>query len=171
MGTTAVIAVCTVGGLAAAGGTYAFLNAGANMPGAKISAGTLDLQINGKAADALGAWNLTPAAPQAKSFTITNVGDVDVTLSAAATIDVTSAIAANVQARITPVANAAACTVGLTGTRQDLAAYSQSALDAMVKSTTQTYCLELSLKAGTPVSQSGQGLSFTMTMTGTQKAN
>lgn len=75
------------------------------------------------------------------------------------------------QARITPVANAAACTTGLTGTRQDLAAYSQSTLDTMVKATTQTYCLELSLKAGTPVSQSGQGLSFTMTMTGTQKAN
>jgi predicted ribosomally synthesized peptide with SipW-like signal peptide len=167
--TTGVALGALVVGLSGAAGTYALLSDRAETPRATVSAGTFDILVNGQRTSPLGTWNLTPATPAVRSFTVTATGDVPSTLSARITATTSQGITASTQARVTPVASAAACTVGLGGTLADLNGYS-APLGDLARGQTRTFCLETRLKDGTPVTQSGQGLSFTLTMTATQRA-
>lgn len=167
---TALLTASTLIGIAAAGGTYALLNDKATMKGATVTSGNLQLLINNAQAANLGNFTITPARAQAKSFVITNTGDVNVNLSAAATNTSAQALVANTRIRVTPVASAAACQPGLSGQQAPLASYTNSNLGSLNKGTTGFFCLELSLAPGTPVEQSGQQFSFTLTVNGAQKA-
>lgn len=158
-------------GLGAAGGTYALLSANMNVEGSgvTITAGSFDLSIGGGSP----AANISPSTPSARAFTVTSVGDVPSTLSARITATTSTAITGNTEVRITPVADAAACVVGRQGISQpflNLSGYTSPPLGALAAGETRTFCLEVRLKAETPVSQSGQGVAFTLTVTGTQRA-
>ncbi|WP_052460667.1 SipW-dependent-type signal peptide-containing protein [Microbacterium gorillae] len=166
--TTLVLGGGTVLGLSAAGGTYALLSDRATVPGATITAGRADLQVNGAASAGLGTWDLTPATPRAKSFTVSNTDDVPLQVSARAIVTSATAIAANTRARLTPVPSGSACTTGLSGALGALSGYAVAPLETIAAGATRTYCLELVLLPSTPVGQSGQGVSFTLTLDGTQ---
>lgn len=167
--TTALTAVCAVVGLSAAGGTYAFLNAKTSVGGATIKAGSMSLQVNDAGTSTIEDATVAPQSPVAKPFTVTNVGSVPVTLDAAITATSSLDINSYTRALITPVANAAACATGLTGTRAVLPGYSRTGLDTLTPGQKKTYCLERSLADNTPVALSGQSVSFTLTMTSNQK--
>lgn len=165
---TVVLGALTVLGVAGAGGTYALLSARTETAPVTLTAGTMHLQVQGAVTADLGTWTLTPATPQARAFTVGLSGDVPGSLSARLAATTTPAILANTQARLTPVGSAAACTVGLGGPLADLNGYTRVGFDTLVAGQVKTYCLELRLKAGTPVAQSGQGVSFTVTLDATQ---
>ncbi len=165
------MAGATLVGLSCAGGTYALLSATEEVPEATITAGTLDLRVNGSSSAALGTWTVTPTTPVARAFTVSSASDVPSTLSASARATTSQAIIGNTQLRITPVASAAACTVGLSGPLGDVNGYSVSSLGRLAETQTRTFCLEVRLKAGTPVTQSGQGVGFALEVTATQEAN
>lgn len=158
----------TVLGVAGAGGTYALLSSTAETPEVTLTAGTLDLQVNGATTAALGTWNVTPATPVARSFTVSSTGDIPATLSAGVRATTSQAITANTQVRITPVTTAAACTVGLSGPLAALDGYSAPSLGSLTPGQTRTFCLELRLNPNTPVAQSGQGVGMTVDITATQ---
>lgn len=158
-------------GVSGAGGTYAWLTASATAPGATVQAGTLTLQINGAASAALGTWEATPNTPQVKSFTITNTGNAPASLTGAIAATTTPALTPYATARLTNVANPAACVPGLGGAQGALNGYTTAAFDTIAAGTTRTYCLEVGLAAGTPVSVSGQSLNFSLTVTGTQSGS
>lgn len=158
-------------GVSGAGGTYAWLTASATAPGATVQAGTLTLQINGAASAALGTWEATPNTPQAKAFTITNTGNAPASLTGTIAATTTPALTPYATARLTNVASAAACVPGLGGAQGVLNGYTTTAFDTIAVGATRTYCLEVGLAAGTPVSVSGQSLNFSLTITGTQNGS
>lgn len=164
-----VVGGALVLGLAAAGGTFAALAATQTVPGATVTAGSLDLTVNGASAATLGAYSVTPATAQAFPLTIANTGTSPVELTT--TIAVTSAaeVADNMLARITPVASTAACVPGLTGTQSPLRDFTAAGFVSLAAGQSQLVCLEIALDPATPVALSGQSASFTATVTGIQK--
>lgn len=167
---TAMLAASTLVGVAAAGGTYALLNDKATMNGATIKSGTLQLQIQGSGSYNFGNFSVTPNTPVAKSFTLTNVGDVNVSLSAASTTTSGSQLVPNARIRITPVTSTAACVPGLPGQQGPVASYTNTNVGNLAKGTSSIYCLELSLDQGTSANFSGQSFPFTVTISGAQRA-
>ncbi|NUL49315.1 hypothetical protein F7P69_29570 [Cellulosimicrobium funkei] len=134
-----------------------------------ITASTFDLQVNGAASAGLGTWDVNPATPVARAFTVTSVGSVPSTVTAQVTASTSQAITTNTQVRITPVTNAAACTVGLSGPLAALDGYTAPSLGTLAAGQTRTFCLEVRLNPDTPVTQSGQGVGMTVDMTATQE--
>lgn len=159
-------------GLSGAGATHAFLAAGTNAPGARLAAGTLTLRINDSSSATLGAFAVSPSTPVAKAFSVANTGDAPAALDAAIAATSTPQLTAHALARITPVANSAACAAGLGGAQAPLNGYS-AALGGgpLAAGATRWYCLEVALAANTPATVSGQGLSFEITVAGTQSAS
>lgn len=168
---TGGVALATALGIAGAAGTTALLNARAPLEGATITAGTMDLNINGAAVATLGTWQVTPAAPQARSFTVTNVSTVPVDLGASIATTSSTAITADTTARLTRLSGAATCTTGLAGTSGPLPGYAATGLGTLAAGQSATLCLEVGLRADTPVERSGQAAAFTLTVTSTQRAS
>ncbi|WP_427870190.1 hypothetical protein [Leucobacter luti] len=172
----AMLTGATLLGLGAAGGTYALLNARAELGGATISAGTAELRIDGAASASLADLSVGPGAPAARAVTVSNTGHVTLDLSARATPTAAPAILANTQIRLTPVSSAAQCVPGRPGPAPaPLSGYTKSGIGALAptgpaSSGTTVLCLELSLRDGTPVEQSGQQVPFTLTIEGVQRA-
>ncbi|WP_010203884.1 TasA family protein [Salinibacterium sp. PAMC 21357] len=80
-------------GLIGTGGTYAFLNSSAQVtPGLTLTAGTAALSVGSQS---LSWSNLAPGSAVTGTFTITNTGDVPLTLSATVAATMTPAAAAN----------------------------------------------------------------------------
>ena len=159
-------------GVASAGVTTAFLTASASAPGGTITAGTLELQINGAPSAALGAWEPTPNTPAVKSFTITNIGDATADLSAAIAVTAPApALTSHVTARLTPVANAAACVAGLAGTQAPIRGYAATNVASVAAGASRVFCLEMAITPGAPSTVAGQSLAFTMTVSGLQSAS
>lgn len=152
-------------GLGAAGGTYALLSASAETPEATLTAGSFDLRIGGESPSA----TVTPASPVLRTFTVTSVGDVPSALSVRIAATSTQAITANTQVRISPLATGATCTVGLSGQIADLDGYTNPSLGRLEAGGTRSFCLELRLKPGTPATQSGQGVAFSIRVDGSQE--
>lgn len=166
-----ILTGATVLGLAGAGGTYALLSARAETSSATITAGTLDLRIDGQASAALGNLPVSPAAPVVRAFTVTSVGDVPSTLRGSVTATTAQQITSSAQVRITPVASAAACAPGLAGALAPLSNYSAPNLGRIAAGAQRTFCLEVRLAANTPVAQSGQSIGFTLDITTTQEVS
>ena len=172
----ALITGATLLGLGAAGGTYALLNARAELGGATISSGTAELRVDGAASARLDALTVGPGAPAARAVTVSNTGDVTLDLTARATPTASPAILANTQIRVTPVSFAAECVPGRPGAAPaPLSGYSVAGLGALAPKKTGSQgsamlCLELSLRDGTPVEQAGQEVPFTLTIEGVQRA-
>lgn len=167
---TLVVSGATVLGMAGAGGTYAFLSAQQATEQVVVTAGDLSLQINGAVSADLGSWQITPATPAARAFAVSSVSEGRLTSRLVAVVTPTSgsAIIANTQLRITPVPNEAACTVGLAGPLADITGYRVTDPALLNAGETRYYCVEARLKAGTPASQSGQSVPFTVNLTTTQ---
>lgn len=167
---TVLVASATVLGLGAAGGTYALLSASASTSNVTITAGSFGLRIGGESPSA----TVTLADPTARAFTVTSVGErIDSNLSVQVAATNSAAIIANTEMRITAVESAAACVPGRSGIAQPFAAlagYSVPSLGELGAEQTRTFCLEVRLKPQTPVSQSGQSVDFTITVSGTQRA-
>lgn len=172
LATTAILsAIAVFIGITGAGVTSALLTSTATQPGATITAGTAGIRIDGDTTSVLGSRALSPAAPAVWAFTLTNTGDAP--LAPSGSIAVTAggpAYSAAAQARVAPVANAAACTAALGGTPAPLNGYVVPAMSALAVGQTQWYCLVVSLPSGTSSAGSGLPLSFTMTVSATQSA-
>lgn len=169
--TTAVVAASTLVGVAAAGTTYALLNDSKDGGAAVVSAGTMNLRINQSPSVTLAGFALSPTTPVAQEFSVENVGDVPATLSTSVQVTSTTAIGSNILARLTLLTGTQACAVGMAGAQGDLSTYAIADLGKLPANESRRYCLELSLKPGTPVAQSGQSATFTLTMRGAQSAN
>lgn len=169
---TVASAIAVIIGLSGAGATYAFLSSTVSAPGATVTAGTLTIQINGSNSAALGPFAVSPSVPVAKAFSVQNTGNAPATLDAAISAATTPAITSHTLARVTEVANSAACVTGLAGPQGTLHGYSSAlAGGSLQPAATRWYCLEVSLPAATPATVSGQGFNFTMTVGATQSAS
>lgn len=169
---TIISAIAVVIGVSGAGATYAFLSSTEQVGGATVTAGTLTIQINGASSAALGPFAVSPSVPVAKALSVQNTGNAPATLDAVISAATTPAITAQTLARITEVANSAACVTGLAGPQGSLHGYSSTLTGGSLQPTaTRWYCLEISLPAGTPATVSGQGFNFTMTVNATQSAS
>lgn len=165
-------ALCTVLGVGAAGGTYAFLNATADLGDtARITAGAASLLIEGSPSATFTQRKLTPATPVRIAFTVTNSGDTALDLSS--TIAVTTAPAPGIvgvtTAALGPVASESACTSAGPGT--SAAAVSGRrvpALGILSAGATRQYCLELAVPAGTAATLAGSTFSYRLTIDGAQ---
>lgn len=163
--------VAVVVGVGGAGGTYALLSVTAPFSGATLTAGTLGMQLNGASSASLGAFAVSPNTPVAKPFSVAITGDVPATLRAEIAASSTS-ITSYARARITPVAGAAACEAGLGGSQKALNGYDEPLSGgSLAAGATRWYCFEVALATGTPATVSGQGLTFTVTVRGTQSEN
>lgn len=169
--TTAVVAASTLVGVAAAGTTYALLDDNKGGGAAVVSAGTMNVLINQSPSFTLTNFALSPTTPAAQEFSVQNVGNVPATLSASVQVTSTTAIGSNILARLTPLTGTQTCAVGMAGAQGDLSTYAIADLGRIPANEGRRYCLELSLKTGTPVAQSGQSATFTLTMRGVQSAN
>ncbi|MDR2256004.1 MAG: hypothetical protein LBE25_08425 [Arthrobacter sp.] len=162
-----VAAVSALVGLAATGGTYALLNTSGTVPGATLTAGTMDLSINGAGSAQLGTVGLDPLTPVALPFTVTNAGQAKARLSAAITAQDNSALATVM--RIDVVPNPGSCVASALGaSAQRLASFTSSSLADLTAGTSRGFCLLLSLPAGTDAALSGTSVNFTLTMTSEQ---
>lgn len=168
---TLSLGAATLLGLGAVGGTYALFNDSATMPGARISAGTMSLQVNGASTAALGSWTITPASRDAKSFTVTNVSAVPVDISANAVVTSATGLGANTTASLVAVAASADCTTATFPAPAALNGYARTRFVALAPGATQKLCLSMGALSSTPVAQSGQTVNFTMTMTSLQREN
>ncbi|WGD37848.1 TasA family protein [Lysinibacter sp. HNR] len=112
---TGICGIAIVFGLSIAGETYAQLSSKISSKGPiTIQAGTLTLAINDSSSVQLGDWQIGPSKPVAKAFKITNTGHVDTTINAQIQTGSKSPDLVNhANARITSVADANACKVGL----------------------------------------------------------
>lgn len=166
-------AIAVVIGVSGAGATYAFLSSTAPAGQATtLTAGTLTIQINGASSAALGPFAVSPSVPVAKAFSVKNTGNAPATLDAVIGAVTTPAITAHALARVTEVADSAACVPGLAGPQGALQGYAGALTGGSLQpAATRWYCLEVSLPAGTPATVSGQGFSFNMTVNATQSAS
>ncbi|MFT3970353.1 MAG: hypothetical protein QM695_08735 [Micropruina sp.] len=163
--------VAVVVGVGGAGGTYALLSVTTPFSGATLTAGTLGLQLNGASSASLDAFAVSPNTPVAKPFSVTITGDVPATLRADITADSTS-ITSYARARITRVTDTTACAINLTGSQGALQGYSETlGGGSLAAGATRWYCFEVALATNTPATVSGEGLTFTVTITGTQSEN
>lgn len=164
-----VVGAATVLGLATAGGTLALLTANQTVPGATITAGSLDLTVNGASSASLGGLAVLPGVPQAIPVTVANTGTTPASLTA--TINVTSSGTINdrLRARITPVTNAAACAPGLASAQGSLNGFTAADFTSLAAGASTVVCLEIALDEATPIALSGQSATFTATVTATQK--
>lgn len=173
LGALVVSTVAVLIGLSGAGVTQAFLTASTTAPGATLTAGTAAIQINGAASAALGSRTLTPNTPAVWAFTVSNTGSVKMDISAGITAPAIPAYAPATRALLVPVANAAACTAAVAGTPASLNGYTATTatLGAIPAAATQTYCLVVSLPAGTSAAGAGSPLTFSLTVDAAQSAS
>lgn len=161
--------------LSTAAGTYAFLTAQASTQSQDIRSGTLGVDIIAPASGSLGAWSyITPAASQARAFTVQTNAEATTGMPAALDMQISAAaspIVGNARARITEVANVADCQPGLSGTYSALSGYTYSTPPSVTVSpgVPRIYCLEIGLDPSTPVTLAGSALPFTLTVTARQK--
>lgn len=169
----AVVSGVVLAALAGVGGTAAYLNASATVPGAKVSAGTLVLQINGATTAALGSWTPTPSTPQARALTITNAGDVPASVASQVTVTGTTlSLSTYTQLRLVTVVSAAACTSSVTGGASGaITAFPTTAVAHLDAGETKTLCAIVSLSSTAPIGSAGGTVSFTTTMTATQQVS
>lgn len=171
---TATVAtfVCTLLGVSAAGGTYAFLTATSELGGAsRITSGTTGLLIDGTASRAFPAVAPAPAVPARIPFRVSNSGDAP--LSLASTLTVTTApapgIVAATRAALAPVASEAACTSAGPGVASGpFDAHRVGSLGTLAVGGQQWMCLEASIATGTPATTAGQSFDFRLTIDGQQ---
>lgn len=169
---TVIVAVCVALGIAGAGGTLAYLNASVAVPGATVSAGTLTLRINGAASVALGTWNPTPNAADAKAFMVSSTGDVPSQITSDINVTSTQALRNYVRLRVVQVANATACTSSLTGgTSGQITSFPAGALTSLDPNETQWLCAIVSLDSPVPIARAGESVAFSMTLTATQQVS
>lgn len=167
--TTVLSVAAVLIGVTGAGGTYAFLNDSQTLPGATVTAGTLELQINGASSTDLGNLQASPLLPASRAFTITNVGQTPAELSGHIVATSTPSLLPHTLARLTPVASAAACTAGLSGTQSTLQGYASNSLGIINPNQTRWFCLEVGIVSGTSATHSGQSLNFTLTIDAEQR--
>ncbi len=165
-----VVGVVFALAVAGIGGSYAWLNASTTSGGGTVQAGTIGLAVNNASSASLGDWALSPATPVAKPVKVSNTGDVDLSLTASITLTTVASVASVTKARLTPVANAAACATQLNGTPGAISGYTTAAgFDTLAVGQTKWYCLELFIPQGTSATTSGQSLAFSLTFTGEQR--
>jgi len=161
-------AALTVFALLGVGGTYAFLVDVAEVPGATVRAGSLDVLIDGQKAVAWSGagWALAPNAPVAREFTVSNVGDAPSTVTAA--FASTGALAGHARVRIAPLTGSATCTAATVGGIEGPITAFPNTGDNLAPNATARYCLVVSL-VDAPIALAGQSLGFTLTVTATQR--
>ena len=165
---TAVLTGATVLGLGAAGTSYALLNAKQGMPGATVAAGTAELRIENSSAALLSDFAPTPATPAVQAVSVSNVGQVTLALSGRSTASTKPALVSNALLRVTPVSAKSACVPGLAGPQSTLDGYANAGLGSVAPATARILCVEVALRAGTPVEQSGQQFGFEFVVSGAQ---
>ncbi|WP_427870194.1 hypothetical protein [Leucobacter luti] len=167
---TSVVAGATLLGIGTAGGTYALLQTRAELRGASLTAGTAELRLNDAVSAELGPVVLSPAAPATQAVKVTNIGSVRLRLSGHTSAASSTGILPYVQARLTPVANAASCTAGLGTAPAPLSSFAAQNFAELAPGASRWACLEVALRPGTPADLAGQQVPFTLTISGVQHA-
>jgi len=165
---TAVVALSVgVGGaVAAAGGSYAYLNSTATYgSGGTVSSGTAALTLQRGSAAATSALtipasdyaNMLPGDIVGQPIVLRNAGDVPLAVTVNATSD---------GAWETRVAPGACPATGLLGS----AALTPTAVNyaTLAAGASSTFCLQVVLPASAPASAMNTSLGYTVTLTGTQ---
>lgn len=161
--TAALVTACALLGV---GGTWAYFVDAAPVPGATIRAGTLDLLVDWQKDVTWPAVQLAPNAPTVREFTVTNSGDVPSRVEA--TFASSGGLAPHTTARIYPKIGATPCSAAATdGVVGPIQAF-PTAQDDLAAGESRAYCLVLSVP-GAPISAAGQSLSYTLTVTATQR--
>jgi Camelysin metallo-endopeptidase len=162
--------------LLATSGTYALWSGASTVNGSTISTGSIGLTVNGAtnyAIPNLNASKLAPGRSVTAAITLANTGStpIDVSVTNVTVGANTNALAAQLTLRATAVANAGACTAGLTGgTTAALTAFTTSTTPLlMAAGTSQVVCLELGLSATAPASVQNGSTSFTLNMVANQR--
>ena len=178
-GLVAVLGAITIAVLGA-GSTFAFLNATADAVSAtSVTAGTADFSV--AANTALSAGNLTPLAGSAAygSYTVTNSGDVKLTITPTVTPASTNATTlANITLDLALVADGTDCTTlsytqwSQTGTAAPSGTLAVLASRDRITGSTATpamrLCAKASLLGTTPVAAEGGVVNFTVLLDGVQ---
>lgn len=151
----AILAITVSLGLVGTGGTYAYLNSSVTAaPGSTISAGTAALTVGSQTLN----WTaLAPGKSVTGTFTITNTGDVPLTLSA--TIAATMTPAATANPFTITVANGACPASGVpSGTLNS----------TLAAGATTSACLVVTLPANAPANAQSASAAITATISGVQ---
>ncbi|TFB77367.1 hypothetical protein E3O06_01045 [Cryobacterium glaciale] len=154
----------------AAGGTYALLNSSAATPSSTMTSGTATMTVSPLALPAVALYpGLVIAAP----VTVTNTGDVplSVTVSSLIAPTVTSNLSGSLVIGLVAVANAAACTSGVSPTwTGTFAAAPPGAVGApLAQAQSQTLCVSVALAVNAPdSSQTSSAANFSVVLTGGQ---
>lgn len=169
--TVALCAAAVLVGVSGAGVTQALLTSTATQPGFTVKAGTLTVLIDGAASATLAPKPLSPAAPAAWAFRVTNNGDARAGLAAHIAAPTGPAYATSARALIAPVVGEGSCSAAVVGTTAALHGYANSDLGAVDAGQSQWYCLVVSLPSGTASTGTGSPLSFSLTIDATQRSN
>jgi hypothetical protein len=175
----AVLGAITIAVLGA-GSTFAFLNAAANVASAtSVSAGTANFGVATNAA--LSAGNLTPLAGSASfgTYTITNSGDVKLTITPTVTPTSSNATTlANMKLDLALVADGTDCSTlsysqwSKTGSAASSGALAVLAARDRITGSTATpamrLCAKASLLGSTPVAAEDGTVSFAILLNGVQ---
>ncbi len=164
---TATAMGCAVLGVAAAGGTYAFLNDTKTLPGATIQAGTMGLLVNDAATANLGTVTVNPGSPQAIPFTVTNTGDVVARFSVASSTTSTSGLKSIMRANVGVTSGSCVASDAAAGT-QTIDSYASTGILDFAAGEKKNLCLYLSVPTGSDAALSGTSIPFTLTLTSQQ---
>ncbi len=150
--TATLVVACSLG-ILAAGGTYAYLNASAvASTSAILKAGTASLSLS---AGAVNLANIYPGQTRTGVYTVTNTGDVALTL-AVASITGTSA------------ANGLVATLGAGTCSGTQTSSGPLSVPTLAKGATTTICLTVSMPTTAPVSARNLTSSVTVVVEGVQ---
>ncbi|WP_148076750.1 TasA family protein [Frigoribacterium sp. PhB24] len=172
---TAVVAGAVTVALVATGGTYALWNTSSTSNAQVVRSGTAALSISGQ--PNLGT-PLAPGQATATTFSVTNGGDVPLSMRVAVTTTRTSSGESGTGAgsldeltlRITPVSSASDCTATTTGgySARPAAFDTGSGYFTLPSGISALACLVLALDPDAPAATSGSVADLTITVSGTQ---
>ncbi|MDJ0338572.1 hypothetical protein [Cryobacterium sp. PH31-O1] len=154
----------------AAGGTYALLNASTSTRPATMTSGTATMTVSPLALPAVALYpGLVIAAP----VTVTNTGDVPLTVTVSSLIapTVTSNFSGSLVIGLAAVANAASCTSGVSPTwTGTFAVAPPGPVGAPIaKAQSQTLCVSVALSVNAPdSSQTSSAANFSVVLIGGQ---
>lgn len=169
---SAAVVAGTLVAVLGAGGSYALWNDVKPVSAGAVTSGSAGLEING--GDPLPPLDLTLLLPGDKvytAFSVANVGDADLSVSASISgVDPSLNLPSHLMVTLAPVDAASECTESVVGGTQGWMTAFSTAADAVVivKQSSKLHCLVVELDTAAPSSVQGQLVDFTLQFDGIQ---